>query len=405
MFFTREPIFHGFVASDFACHLPFLVGIDLCSDAFNEVGQILSGQRGQRRVQLFPCNRSLYSGHSGQRHTRSVFFLRLKHGLPFPHPLRPLNQRGGIRFRPQLHFLFMGDHAVEHVPHFVAQFDMQIERVPVHAHEPFAEAGKHAFELRRGSLAFPQVLFKTAREHFLFGAAARVFLQIVGQGVKFRAAVSGMFLIAVVFRLQRRVVIHGRRPLPQGGKIGQHPFVGQPFPFQPFHLQKEDMGRLVGEGGQVRAPEKPDDVIARSVKRGGAEGLSLHGMGKLLEFRGVVRYITKYVFRSHCIRKLNLVQLRSLLCVHRLLATGRRLFVSGEQPCFLSLLFSHIENSHIPVMANGYFVFSVSAFVSENIPLGDDFHQFSRDGFSICSLCISGGDNVGNTVAVMKVFF
>ena len=56
-------------------------------------------------------------------------------------------------------------------------------------------------------------------------------------------------------------------------------------------------------------------------------------------------------------------------------------------------------------MANGYFVFSVSAFVSENIPLGDDFHQFSRDGFSICSLCISGGDNVGNTVAVMKVFF
>ena len=192
--------------------------------------------------------------------------------LPLPHPLRPLSQRGGIRFRPQLHFLFMGDHAVEHVPHFVAQFDMQIERVPVHAHEPFAEAGKHAFELRRGSLAFPQVLFKTAREHFLFGAAARVFLQIVGQGVKFRAAVSGMFLIAVVFRLQRRVVIHGRRPLPQGGKIGQHPFVGQPFPFQPFHLQKEDVGRLVGEGGQVRAPEKPDDVIARSVKRGGAEG-------------------------------------------------------------------------------------------------------------------------------------
>ena len=192
--------------------------------------------------------------------------------LPLPHPLRPLNQRGGIRFRPQFHFLFMGKHAVEHVPHFVAQFDMQIERVPVHAHEPFAEAGKHAFELRRGSLAFPQVLFKTAREHFLFGAAARVFLQIVGQGVKFRAAVSGMFLIAVVFRLQRRVVIHGRRPLPQGGKIGQHPFVGQPFPFQPFHLQKEDMGRLVGEGGQVRAPEKPDDVIARSVKRGGSEG-------------------------------------------------------------------------------------------------------------------------------------
>ena len=142
------------------------------------------------------------------------------------------------RFGLQVHFLLVRQHPVEHVPHFVRQFDVQGQSFPVYTHEPFAEAGKHAFQLARGGLAFPQVLLETARQHFLLGAVPGVFFQPGGQGVEFRAAVSGYGMLhkAVVVGLEDRVVVQNRRPFPQGGQVGQHPFVGQPFPFQAFHL-------------------------------------------------------------------------------------------------------------------------------------------------------------------------
>ena len=332
-------------------------------------------------VRPHPFGSGIHSGFHETGHGDSVRAFQPKR-VQFPR--RQIHQ--SVFHCAGVHFRIRRQQAVKHSAHIVGQFHIELERLSVDIEQPFSETGKGGFQRTGRGLAFPQVLLKAPREHFLFGTVPRVFLHPVGQGVKLALAVSGhgLFHGAIILSFQGCVVIQRPQPRLQGIIIHPQGFVGQPGPDILLHLEQEHMTCFMQKGGKISPLVKLNQILVAH-RRDGCAGIVPDG---IMKERLAVR--SERLYNSFTLRSIaGLKTCSSGACSicgivnFRLCIGGVIIQPSGYKPCFPIAEAVKRQNGSMIIMGNKDAISPCRVLSAAYFSIGQNFRHFSGNGLPV----------------------